>query len=129
MQSAEKKKSNIIKQWEKKHSEDKQQQQQQQQHSKKQYTTSSHVVEVTTQTIRAHKEVKAYYAVDHIRVEHRTQEVNNHKPTTIHKSNVTSAATKLLIVVPSKRGPFAKVCRSTIVNCLEERNDEQQEEI
>ena len=50
------------------------------------------MVEVPTQKIRTHKKLEVDYAVDHNRVGHITQEVNNHKTAKLHKSNVTSAA-------------------------------------
>ena len=90
-----------------------------------------HEVEAITQLIKIHKEFEADSAVDHAHVEPRTQEINNHKQTTIHKSNATSTAEHSCPAINKICSKCAEpeVCRSTNVKYLVDRNEERQEEI
>ena len=99
------------------------------------------MVDITLRITKTHKEVEAVSAVDHIRAEHKTQEGNKEITIQTAQNNVINAETNTIRHLQScpakdkicskcaKRGHFAKVCRSTNVNYLGTRQDEQQEEI
>ena len=99
------------------------------------------MVDITIQTTKTNKEVRAVFADNHINVDHKTKENNkiiimqtskqSYKCGTQHNQNhLQSCPAKDKICSQcAKRGHFAKICRSTNVNCLGNRQDEQQEEI
>ena len=96
----------------------------------------------TLRITKTHKEVEAVSAVDHIRADHKTQrgqQRNNNTNSSkqcykcgnqYNQNHLQSCPAKDKFCSKcAKRGHFAKVCRSTNVNYLGNRQDEQQEEI